>query len=119
MFERPLDAKLQTWLNAEHGPSGPAYDRLKHACETGVAADWLVCPPGSALGLYLLPEGRIDFRTLCMTLASLWQQDRDGLQGVFLQPIARLGAKKNNAADRMSPIDHRPQGVMQRVVEGP
>ena len=85
----------------------------------GVAADWLVCPPGSALVLYLLPEGRIDFRTLCMTLASLRQPDRDGLQGVFLQPIARLRAKKNNAADRMSPVDHRPQGVMQRVVEGP
>ena len=56
----------------------------------GVAADWLVCPPGSALVLYLLPEGRIDFRTLCMTLASLWQQDQDGPKGVFLQPITRL-----------------------------
>ena len=66
------------------------YDRLKHACETGVAADWLVCPPGSALVLYLLPEGRIDFSTLCMTLASLRQPDRDGLQDVFLQPITRL-----------------------------
>ena len=54
-----------------------------------------------------------------MTLANLRQQDRDGLQGVFLQPIARQGAKKNNAADRMGPVDHRPQEVMQKVVEGP
>ena len=56
--------------------------------------------------------------TLCVTLASLWRPDRDGLQGVFLQPIARLRAKKNNAADRPSPVDHRPQGVMQRVPNG-
>ena len=34
LAERPLDAKLQTWLTAEHGPSSPAYDRLKHACDT-------------------------------------------------------------------------------------
>ena len=27
-------------------------------------------------------------------------------------------AKKNNAADRPSPVDHRPQGVMQRVPRG-
>ena len=26
--------------------------------------------------------------------------------------------KKNNAADRPSPVDHRPQGVMQRVLNG-
>ena len=31
---------------------------------------------------------------LCITLAKLWQSDRDGLQGVFLQPIARLLAIK-------------------------
>ena len=29
-----------------------------------------------------------------MTLARLWQSDRDGLQGAFLQPIARLLARK-------------------------
>ena len=32
--------------------------------------------------------------TLCITLASLWRPDRDGLQGVFLQPIAWLLARK-------------------------
>ena len=31
---------------------------------------------------------------LCITLAKLWQSDRDGLKGVFLQPIARLLAIK-------------------------
>ena len=31
---------------------------------------------------------------LCITLAGLWQADRDGLQGAFLQPIAPLLAKK-------------------------
>ena len=29
-----------------------------------------------------------------MTLARLWQTDRDGLQGVFLQPIAGLLVRK-------------------------
>ena len=29
-----------------------------------------------------------------MTLAGLWQADRDGLQGAFLQPIAPLLARK-------------------------
>ena len=31
---------------------------------------------------------------LCITLAWLWQSDRDGMQGVFLQPIAQLLVKK-------------------------
>ncbi len=44
---------------------------LKASCEAGVAAGWLVCPPGSAhrptvlggraLVLYLLPQGQIQF----------------------------------------------------------
>ena len=33
-------------------------------------------------------------RILCITLARLWQSARDGLQGVFLQPIAQLLARK-------------------------
>ena len=32
--------------------------------------------------------------TLCITLAELWYADRDGPQGVFLQPIASLLARK-------------------------
>jgi hypothetical protein len=32
--------------------------------------------------------------TLCITLARLWQSDRNGLQGVFLQPIAGLLVRK-------------------------
>jgi hypothetical protein len=32
--------------------------------------------------------------TFCITLADLWQSDRDGLQGAFLQPIASLLARK-------------------------
>ena len=40
------------------------------------------------------PGPVITLGSLCVTLAELWQPDRDGLQGVFLQPIARLLAKK-------------------------
>jgi len=32
--------------------------------------------------------------TLCITLARLWQSDRDGLQGVFSQAIAQLLPRK-------------------------
>ncbi len=38
---RPLDAALDTWLNAEAGPGTATYTRLKAACETGVAEGWL------------------------------------------------------------------------------
>jgi hypothetical protein len=35
-----------------------------------------------------------NLRSLCITLARLWQSDRGGLQGVFLRPIAVLLARK-------------------------
>jgi hypothetical protein len=38
---RPLDAALDAWLNAEHGPGSAAYTQLRSACEAGVAAGWL------------------------------------------------------------------------------
>ena len=34
---RPLDAGLDAWLNAEHGPGSATYDGLKAACQQGVA----------------------------------------------------------------------------------
>lgn len=39
--DRPLDASLQAWLNAEHGPASATYAALKAACEAGVAEGWL------------------------------------------------------------------------------
>jgi hypothetical protein len=38
---RPLDAALDTWLNAEHGPTSATYRNLKQACQSGVAQGWL------------------------------------------------------------------------------
>ena len=38
---RPLDAALDTWLNAEFGPDSGTYRDLKRSCETGVAEGWL------------------------------------------------------------------------------
>ncbi|WP_427308243.1 DUF4863 family protein [Cupriavidus sp. H39] len=38
---RPLDAALEAWLNAEHGPGSPVYQQLKASCQAGVAAGWL------------------------------------------------------------------------------
>ncbi len=38
---RSLDAALDAWLNAEHGPGSASYQRLRQACVAGVAAGWL------------------------------------------------------------------------------
>jgi hypothetical protein len=38
---RALDADLDAWLNAEHGPKSSTYIGLKRSCETGVAEGWL------------------------------------------------------------------------------
>jgi hypothetical protein len=38
---RPLDAALDTWLNAEHGVGTVTYERLKQSCKAGVAEGWL------------------------------------------------------------------------------
>jgi Domain of unknown function (DUF4863) len=46
---RPLDAALESWLNAEHGPASITYDRLKQACEAGVAAGWLCDREGGGI----------------------------------------------------------------------
>ena len=58
---RPLDADLDAWLNAEHGPSSETYRQLRAACEAGVAGGWMceregggirygrVCKPGEDL----------------------------------------------------------------------
>jgi len=46
---RPLDAALDTWLNAEHGAASATYARLKQACEAGVAQGWLCNREGGGI----------------------------------------------------------------------
>ena len=46
---RPLDADLDTWLNAEHGAGSKTYQALKSACESGVAAGWLCNREGGGI----------------------------------------------------------------------
>ena len=46
---RPLDAALDTWLNAEHGPGSATYDGLKAACQQGVAEGWLCKHEGGGI----------------------------------------------------------------------
>lgn len=46
---RPLDASLQAWLNAEHGPASITYGSLKQACETGAAEGWLCDREGGGI----------------------------------------------------------------------
>jgi hypothetical protein len=38
---RPLDARLDAWLNQEHGVGSATYVALKASCQTGVAEGWL------------------------------------------------------------------------------
>jgi hypothetical protein len=46
---RPLDAALDAWLNATHGPGSAAYDGLKAACQQGVAEGWLCNREGGGI----------------------------------------------------------------------
>jgi len=46
---RPLDAALDTWLNAEHGPATASFQKLKAGCEAGVAAGWLCNREGAGI----------------------------------------------------------------------
>ncbi len=46
---RPLDAALDAWLNAEHGPCSATYDGRKAACQQGVAEGWLCHREGGGI----------------------------------------------------------------------
>lgn len=46
---RPLDAALDSWLNAEYGPASATYQQLKQACESGVAQGWLCNREGGGI----------------------------------------------------------------------
>jgi len=56
-----------------------------------------------------------ELETLCSTLERLLRADREGPQAVFFAAISTAIGKKNNAMNRPSPRDHRPQGVTARV----
>lgn len=49
LADKPLDAPLEQWLNAEHGPGSTAYDGLKASCLTGVAEGWLCKHEGGGI----------------------------------------------------------------------
>lgn len=46
---RALDADLQAWLNAEHGPTSSTYARLERGCQAGVADGWLCDREGGGI----------------------------------------------------------------------
>jgi len=46
---RPLDARLDDWLNTEYGADSATYIALKAACETGVAEGWLCDREGGGI----------------------------------------------------------------------
>jgi Domain of unknown function (DUF4863) len=46
---RPLDATLDAWLNAEHGPASASFQALKSACQAGVAEGWLCNREGGGI----------------------------------------------------------------------
>jgi len=46
---RPLDAALDTWLNAEHGAGSPSFRTLLAACQQGVAEGWLCNREGGGI----------------------------------------------------------------------
>jgi hypothetical protein len=46
---QPLDAALDAWLNAEHGPDSASYQGLAAACRQGVADGWLCNREGGGI----------------------------------------------------------------------
>jgi hypothetical protein len=46
---RPLDAGLDSWLNAQHDPASATYLALKASCELGVAQGWLCNREGGGI----------------------------------------------------------------------
>jgi hypothetical protein len=46
---RPLDDRLDAWLNREHGVHSPRYAALAHGCRTGVAEGWLCQREGGGI----------------------------------------------------------------------
>ncbi len=46
---RPLDAELDHWLNAEHGPRSATYAQLRASCEAGVTEGWLADREGGGI----------------------------------------------------------------------
>jgi hypothetical protein len=55
---RPLDATLDRWLNATHGPGTATFDNLKASCQAGVAEGWLCNREGGGIryGRVFKPE---------------------------------------------------------------
>lgn len=46
---RPLDADLDRWLNATHGPGSATYEAIFAACRTGVVEGWLCQREGGGI----------------------------------------------------------------------
>jgi hypothetical protein len=46
---RPLDSRLDAWLNAEHGVGSPSYQQLRLDCLAGVAEGWLCNREGGGI----------------------------------------------------------------------
>ena len=46
---RPLDADLDRWLNAEHGPMSDTFRQLQATCEAGVHDGWLCNREGGGI----------------------------------------------------------------------
>jgi hypothetical protein len=46
---RPLDAALDAWLNAAHGPASDTFRALRDACLQGVAEGWLCDREGGGI----------------------------------------------------------------------
>jgi hypothetical protein len=49
LANRPLDAELDAWLNAECGPESHTYRALKQSCQSGVAEGWLCNREGGGI----------------------------------------------------------------------
>jgi Domain of unknown function (DUF4863) len=49
LADRPLDAHLQSHLNASFGPESPQFERINEACHEAIAAGWMCNREGGGI----------------------------------------------------------------------
>lgn len=103
---RPLDAALDQWLNATHGPQSDTFRALQAACEAGVAQGWLCNREGGGIryGRIFKPADDLHgFSVDVVDMQDIAGPHHEHPQGEIdlVMPLAETSGAK---------FDHRPAG---------
>ena len=89
-------AELKVWRDANQDGISQAAE-MQSFGTLGISSIGVNGTATSPQAGQVIAGNRVDLRGVCITLAELWRADRDGLQGDFLQPIARSGQEKQRS----------------------